>query len=304
MNNLAGLDLNLLKTLDLLLSERNVTRAAQRLHLSQPSVSVQLARLRAHFHDPLLIPGPGGMVPTSYAEALHPLLHDALEHLSLSLSPPALFAAHQAEITWRVAASDYGECTIVLPLLAPLRRQAPLTRLAVMEMVPSAINNQLVTGAVDLSIMTRDEAPERMQQQTLFADHYVLAARNGHPALTGPISLRRFCELEFVVVSQEGAGFVTATDLALQRAGLQRQVALSVPHFCFVPPALLRSDLVAMLPSRLVDSFTDLQTLPAPIEIAGFEMLMVWHQRRHHDPAHQWLRRQIIQATKQERASA
>ncbi|WP_046995619.1 LysR family transcriptional regulator, partial [Pseudomonas aeruginosa] len=123
MINLRRLDLNLLVTLDVLLTEHNVTRAAERLNFSQPSVSVHLAKLRAIFDDPLLLPGPRGMRPTARAEELREPLRLALEALEQAVAPAAPFDPTQSRHTWRVAATDYAESAILLPILASLRRQ-------------------------------------------------------------------------------------------------------------------------------------------------------------------------------------
>lgn len=139
MNNLRRLDLNLLVTLDALLAEHNVTRAAQRLNFSQPAVSVHLAKLRAIFDDPLLLPGPRGMRPTARAEQLREPLRQALAALELAVTPATPFDPAVATDTWRAAAFDYGESTIVLPALNGLRTAAPGTRLAVLETAPSRI---------------------------------------------------------------------------------------------------------------------------------------------------------------------
>ncbi len=139
MINLRRLDLNLLVTLDVLLTEHNVTRAAERLNFSQPSVSVHLAKLRAIFDDPLLLPGPRGMRPTARAEELREPLRLALEALEQAVAPAAPFDPTQSRHTWRVAATDYAESAILLPILASLRRQAPASRLAVLELAPTRI---------------------------------------------------------------------------------------------------------------------------------------------------------------------
>ncbi len=125
MNNLRRLDLNLLVTLDVLLAEHNVTRTAERLNFSQPSVSVHLAKLRDIFDDPLLIPGPRGMRPTARAEELREPLRLALEALEQAVAPASPFDPGAAQNVWRIAASDYGESAIVLPALAGLRSAAP-----------------------------------------------------------------------------------------------------------------------------------------------------------------------------------
>ena len=253
MVNLHRLDLNLLRTLDVLLSEHNVTRTAQRLNLSQPSVSVQLARLRDIFADPLLLPGPRGMQPTARADELREPLRQALEALERAVAPASAFDPARAAVTWRVAATDYTESAILLPLLSRLRVAAPGSRLAIFELSPLQIQRQAGQGDIDLFFHLREGAPPALHQRLLFTERYVLAGRLHHPALTnGRPTLAQFCQLEHVVVSPEGGGFYAATDIALAERGLQRNVVLSVPHFLFMLEALARTDLVAVLPERLV----------------------------------------------------
>lgn len=293
MNNLRRIDLNLLMTLDVLLSEHNVTRAAERLNFSQPSISVHLAKLRGIFGDPLLLPGPRGMRPTARAEELREPLRQALEALSIAVSPAAVFDPAQAENTWRVAATDYAESTILLPAMAGLRSAAPGTRLAVLEMAPPHIARQAEQGIIDLAFHTSDGAPPGMRHRLLFKERYVLAGRAGHSRLKRKPTLKQFCELEHVIVSPDGGGFSGVTDKVLAEAGMMRRVALSVPHFLFVISALASTDLVAMLPERLVHGNPALRVVAPPVEIPGYEMTMLWHERLHRDPAHQWLRDHI-----------
>lgn len=296
MNNLRRLDLNLLVTLDVLLAEHNVTRAAERLNFSQPSVSVHLAKLREIFDDPLLLPGPRGMRPTARAEELREPLRQALESLERAVAPASPFDPAQARDTWRVAATDYGESAILLPALAGLRAAAPGTRIAVVEMVPSRIAKQAELGDIDLAFHTAEGSPLNLRRRTLFAERYVLAGRAGHPRLKRRPTLKQFCTLDQVIVSPDGGGFSGVTDAALAEHGLERRVVLSVPHFLFLRSVLESTDLVAMLPERLVGNSGTLQVVDAPLEVPGYEMAMLWHERSHRDPAHQWLREQIVKA--------
>ncbi|UXC38630.1 LysR family transcriptional regulator [Cupriavidus gilardii] len=294
MNNFGRLDLNLLITLDVLLAERNVTRAAERLNLSQPSVSVQLAKLRDTLGDPLLLPGPRGMRPTARAEALREPLREALEALQRAVSPQDRFDPARATNTWRVAAFDYAESTVVLPVLHGLRTMAPGTRLAVMQAVPSLLARQAEQGEIDLAFHTTEGAPPGLHRRPLFTERYVLAGRAGHPGLRRKPTPAQFCRLEHVIVSLDGGGFFGPTDEALAARGLSRRVVLSVPHFLFVLSVLASTDLVAMLPSRLVRDAAGIKVVEAPIEIPGYEMSMLWHERVHRDPAHRWLRDTIV----------
>ncbi|SDG04375.1 MULTISPECIES: LysR family transcriptional regulator [unclassified Duganella] len=293
MNNLRRLDLNLLVTLDVLLAEHNVTRAAQRLNFSQPSISVHLAKLRDIFGDPLLLPGPRGMRPTARAEALREPLRLALAALGHAIAPAAPFDPAQAEQTWRVAATDYGESTILLPAMAGLRAAAPGTRLAVLELAPPHITRQAEQGIIDLAFHIAEDAPPELRHRMLFKENYVLAGRAAHPRLKRRPTLKQFCELEHVIVSPNGGGFSGITDKALAQAGLTRRVVLSVPHFLFVISALASTDLVAMVPERLVRGNPALRIVAPPVEVPGYDMVMLWHERSHRDPAHQWLREHI-----------
>ena len=299
MTNLRRLDLNLLVTLDVLLSEHNVTRAAQRLHFSQPSISVHLAKLRDVFDDPLLLPGPRGMQPTAKADALREPLRLALAELERVVAPTSPFDPASADQTWRVAAADYAETAAVLPALAEIRREAPGTRLAILQMVPSRITKQAEQGEVDLAFHISDGAPGGLHQHELFTERYVLVGRAGHPRLKRRPTLAQFCALEHVIVSTDGGGFHGVTDEALAKLGLTRRVALSVPHFLFVLQVLQNTDLVALLPSRLVRANPLLRVMEPPLAVPGFGLAMLWHERSHRDPAHQWLReRFVLQAAK------
>jgi DNA-binding transcriptional LysR family regulator len=293
MNNLRRLDVNLLLTLDVLLAEHNVTRAAERLSLSQPSVSVHLAKLRDIFGDPLLLPGPRGMRPTARADELREPLREALEALERAVAPASPFDPAQATHTWKVAATDYGESTVLLPALKDLRTQAPGTRLAVLDLMPAQLVKQAEQGVFDLALHITEEAPLELHQRILFTERYVLVGRNGHPRLQRTPTREQFCALEHVLVSREGGGFFGVTDKALAEVGLSRKVVLSVPHFLMVMSVLASTDLVAMLPSRLVRDNPALQVVEAPLQVPGYEMAMFWSERAHRDPAHKWLREHL-----------
>jgi DNA-binding transcriptional LysR family regulator len=297
MDNLRRIDLNLLVTLEALLTERNVTRAAKRVHLSQPSVSVQLRKLRQIFADPLLTPAPGGMLLTTRGQALLQPLRTALSDMRLVLEPRPRFDPVTAEIAWQVAAADYAEYAILMPLLAHMRKAAPGVRIAVRQVADSRMAKQLDGGAIDLGFLALDAAPERLHSRVLFKEHYVLVARKRHPALKRKLTVDTLCQLEYVIVSPEGGGFRGITDTILESRGRKRRVVLSVPHFLFVPEVVARTDLVAMLPSRLVKDRSDhLQVVVPPLPIPSYEMAMIWHERSHLDPAHLWLREHVSRA--------
>jgi DNA-binding transcriptional LysR family regulator len=188
----------------------------------------------------------------------------------------------------------------VLPVLQRLRTLAPSVRIAIHQLMPARLSKQMEAGTIDLAFTTTDEAPQHLRGHVLFKERYVLAARKGHRALKRRLTAGAFADLDYVLVSPDGGGFRGVTDTILDALGKKRRVVLSVPHFLFVPEVLQRSDLVAMLPSRLLAKRSrHLQAREAPTNIPGYEMAMVWHERSHLDAAHSWLREQIVSQTRE-----
>jgi len=180
--------------------------------------------------------------------------------------------------------------------LARLRAAAPLTRLAILEAAPRHVAKLAENGEIDIGLQTMDRIAPSMHAHKLFDERYVLTARVGHPKLRRKPSLATFCALEHVLVSPDGGGFSGATDTALAALGRRRRVVLSLAHFIGAMSAVAASDLVAMLPRRLMAGRADLQAFEPPLDVPGFEMGMFWHERRHRDPSHRWLREQVLAA--------
>lgn len=295
MDNLRRVDLNLLVTLEALLTEKSVTRAAQRLQLSQPSVSVQLRKLRQIFGDPLLSVVPGGMSPTTRGRTLLPALRSTLADMRRLLGRTGPFDPGGAQITWQIAAADYAEYAILMPLFARLRRAAPQIRVAVRGVGHPGMARQLDSGAIDLALMAMDAVPDHLYHRILYREEYVFVARKGHPALKRRLTVERLRQLDYIIMSPQGGGFRGVTDVALEALGQARRVTFSTQHFLFIPELVARTDVVAMVPSRLLRSRSDqLLIQPPPLAIPSFEMAMIWHERSQLEPAHEWLRQQVL----------
>ncbi|MDC0610306.1 LysR family transcriptional regulator [Vibrio sp.] len=298
MVNFNHIDLNLLRTLNILLVEHSVSRTAEKLHLSQPSVSVHLSKLRHIFNDQLLIPESKGMRPTALAEQLRKPLADAMDVLGSAVNTGLIFDPASATNTWRLAAADYGEFAAVKAALNSLYDNAPHSQLSITHMIPSRISKQLERGEIDLAFHLRDEKLANLRSKTLFTERYKLVGRKGHPSLNHNLNLDTFCQLKYGLVSSDGGGFKGITDDILAQHNLSRQVVLSVPHFHFLMSAVTNSDIVALLPERLLIGQSNLTVIEPPIDIPGFELVMLWHERSHRDPAHQWLREQFVIANR------
>lgn len=289
------LDLNLLLTLEALLVEQNVTRAAARLHLSQPAVSAQLSRLRDLFEDPLLIPAHRGMTPTARAVELLDPLRQALDQVRATLSMHSRFDPATARLTLAVACTDYLQWSVLMPFAIALRQKAPGVQLAIRNLDPAQLEAQMTRGDIDLALMTPQTAPPGLRFKHLFDERYVLIGRRGHPRLKRRISAEAFARLDHVIVSPSGGGFATPTDQALAALGLSRNVVLSAASFQFVPGIVARSDFVALVPQRLLRHRSDaLEQIELQLPVEGFSVGIVWHERTHSHPGHRWIRDEIL----------
>ncbi len=290
MRDIRTLDLNLLKALDALLDEHNVTRAAVRLAITQPAMSGMLTRLRNSFDDPLFVRTQRGIVPTQRALELAGPVKQVLGEVDALLQPPT-FDPSTASLTLSMAATDYGLRAVVVPFLLALRQRAPHVRLAARPVKDALVQAQLERGELDLALLTPDSTPADMYARHLFEERYVCALRQDHPdARAGHLSLDRFCALDHALVSYVGGGFSGVTDEALAKLGRTRRVTVSVGNFLILPEILRASDLVAVVPRRLVAGVEGLALLDPPVEIPGFTKVVAWHARTHRHPGHRWLR--------------
>ncbi|MEE3701386.1 LysR family transcriptional regulator [Mannheimia haemolytica] len=289
MSDIRTLDFNLLKAFVVLLDECNVSRAAQRLSITQPAMSGILNRLRESFNDPLFVRVQHGMQPTDRALQLGQTARNILQDISSMLQPPILEPEH-LNMTLRIAAMDYVQQIIALPLILRLRRLAPNVKVALLPVQGQNIKTLFEQNKIDLALVSRQHLSTDTLKTVLYEERYVCAMSKTHPMAQTPLSLDQFCNLPFAMLSYNGREFSGATDLALQKIGLQRKVMVSVNHISLLPQLLQGSDLVAVLPERLAKTLPNVYLQPPPIEVEGFTMMMAWHERTEQDTAHRWLR--------------
>jgi len=287
-------DLNLLVSLDVLLAEGNVTRAAKRLGLSQPALSAQLKQLRDSFDDPLLIPAARGMTLTSRAEALREPLREALAQIQTLTAGARTFDPASARQTFRIVASDAIHHAASAFLVAQLGSRAPECRIALLPYDGARTQEQMTTGEVDLWLGTQSSIPPNLRARTLYEESFLCVMRRDHPLASRPLDLDHFCALEHVLVSPSGGGFHGVVDQSLASLGRSRRVTVSLNSFLLVPAVIAESELIATVPARLARAWAQqLEVLAPPLEIAGFTVMMGWHPRAHADPAQLWLRQQL-----------
>jgi DNA-binding transcriptional LysR family regulator len=298
MNDLHGIDLNLLVVLDALLAERHVTRAAARVGLTQSAASHALGRLRDLLDDPLLVRGPrGALVRTPRAEALAPALARALDQVREALRGEPGFDPTTARRTVRIAASDYAELLLLPALLDRVARLAPGVDLWAVPLRDDPVPD-LAAGDVDVSIgVWRSRAfPSGFYERRLFDDRFRVVVRGAHPAAQQRLTLARYLALPHLLIAPRGTAGSYVDD-ALAALGHTRRVAAAVPHFLVAPHVVAATDLVVTLASRIAAVLAEpfgLLSLPPPLELPTFTTSLLWHERAHHDAGQRWLRDQLL----------
>jgi DNA-binding transcriptional LysR family regulator len=290
--NWRRLDLNLLVVFDAVMQERNATRAAEKLNMSQPAVSHALGRLRAALGDELFVRTPEGMAPTPQAERLAPSVRQALADLRVALEGARPFEPQEVAQTFTVAVNNYAALVIAPRLAATVAREAPLVTLDLRPSGTLDVAGHLDRGEIDLALGSLAAPAERFADRRLFDDRFACVARAGHPAVSGGAldaqSLAGVPHLE-VSSSGEGTGFV---DDELERLGFERRIVLRAPLLA-TAGILAQSDMVAVMAERAARAFASqapLQVLPLPFKSPSLTVAMLWHRRVEDLPGHRWLR--------------
>lgn len=285
-----NLDARSLRVFIAVLDEGSVSRAAVRLGLSQSAVSHTLERLRQVLGDPLFVKSGRGIAPTRYALRVGPNVRQILDDLqALASGPP--FEPGQAEFTFTIAANDYQRDLLLPPLAAALRTAAPGIHLQVIPSgIPSA--DMLRKDVCDLIISPHPPSASDIIQRRLLDDRMVMFydARRRQP----PATLAEYLQAHHIGIFF-GAGERTALEGSLTARGLERKVDVTVSNFSGLPAFLQDSELIATAPSRMANQLLKpFATAPLPFDYKPFSLLMLWHQRNQDDPAHRWLRQQLV----------
>ncbi len=302
--NLQDLDLNLLRTLDVLIEERQVSRTAQRLGVSQPAISHALGRLRRHFGDPLLVRQGQEMVLTPRAAELAGPLRQVLAEIR-QLTGPARFDPARAEGRLRIACTDYALAIIMPHVLAGLAHEAPGLSIAYSH-ISGNMFEQLESGFLDLCLSGQASYRE-LQLEVLFQEHFVLAVRADHPLVGEPVTLERFIAWPHVLVDVVHSR-LHGIDERLAARSLKRHIALRMPSFLAAAFFARESDIVVPIPARIAALHAKPMGLailqpPAELDLGAFDYVQAWHPRRNDDPLHRWLRQLVRQAGDSVRAS-
>jgi DNA-binding transcriptional LysR family regulator len=300
------INLNLFRVLDVMLAERNVTRAAARLHLTQSATSSALARLRVVVNDPLFIRTPRGMQPTPKARSLAEPVRRALEELSHAIGTSSLFDPSTSTQTFRLATTDHALSVFLPSLAAHLQGEAPHVRLDVTALGPAPDHDLDPTRTDRLDFLIAPfaskghlKAPPHFKMRKLFSERIVVLARKDHPQIKSRLSMTAFTQAAHILIAPRGGWLTGSVDRAMGALGLKRNIRITVPHYMVAPHVVAQTDMLVTLPERLAHHA--IGTLPIrihalPIAIPEFTISMAWHERIHTDLPHQWLRNRIAES--------
>lgn len=301
MIDLSRVDLNLLVVFDALMAERQVTRAAAQVRLTQPAVSHALRRLRHLFDDELFTRGPGGMQPTQRAQDLHVPVRAALAHVRAALGSRTSFDPATARRRFRLAMTEVMTLEVLPRLVSLVRQRAPGVDLAILGSGAGEAGEMVAAGAADIGLGVLPQLADGLLSQELYTDSLACVVDRRHPLLRdGRLGLEDYLAAAHVTVA--GPRHVgIELDEILARLGLVRRVVAVLPHYVAIPAVILGTDLVGHIRERLVLIHAQREDLllfppPIPMPVPPLRFLQVWHIRDDRDAGHRWMRALVAEA--------
>jgi len=294
--NLRQFDLNLLVALDVLLTERNVTRAGERLFLSQPAMSGILARLRHSFHDELLVRVGRNLELTALAVDLAGPVHACVQQIEDLLNLRRLFAPETEPWSFRIAASDYVVFLLLGPLLKTLTEIAPNILVRFLALEPT-VGDRLAAGELDFAVLPTEVEPD-LPSVPLFEDSWICAVWQGHPHSKARFTLEEFLALPHLSFRFAGPDHGSVAENYLVEMGCERRIVASTESFATAPFLLRETPLVTLIPRRLGERLrlaADIRLIEMPFEVPPLREKLIWSPRYTASAAHIWLRTQLSQ---------
>nr|WP_315595745.1 LysR family transcriptional regulator [uncultured Cupriavidus sp.] len=287
-------DSHLIRVLHLLLTERSVSRTAQLLGQTQPSISVALRRLRALTGDPLLVRSGNRMVPTEHGLALVGAAELALTGIGRILEPATDFDPAHTTRVFRIGSPDYLDVFFVPSVIERFHAQAPHATLEIHHlMAEGGYEHGLADGHLDQVVGNWRTPPDNLHLHPLCADELVCLLREEHPIRAGAMTAQAYGAAQHLTVATRNLPGHDTIDIELARAGLSRKVTTQIPYFCMAPYVLVRSNLVFTTTRAFASHYASLLPLriePLPVPTSALHYYQLWHARSHKDMGSRWLR--------------
>lgn len=294
--NLSRVDLNLLVVLDTICTEGGITKAADKLHLTQPAVSHALARLRDAFDDPLFERQGQRMVPTPLVQRLIEPLRDSLRSIGALLNDTQTFEPSTSNRRFVIGLRDFMESTVMPPLMRALARGAPGISVSSVRANRRALESELAAGTLDLAIDVLLPVADEVRVRHISVDRLAVVARQGHPAVDGAIDLEAYLAQRHIVVSSRRLG-PGLDDLELRRLGLQRKIALRCQFYFAACRTVSETDLLLTMPQSYAHTLNRQfgnQVIDSPAPKSAMDANLYWHSSNENDPGNRWLRALIL----------
>ncbi len=290
-------DPRLLRILIVISEERSVTRAAERLNVSQPALSTSLRRLREEFGDPLFVRAGKELVPTDRAVTVLDQAKEIMQRLQAISQASAPFDPGTDSLSLNIEASEYTHQTVLPRLMSIIARDAPLTRINMRPLDYGRLGIALENGTLDFAILPEHLAPKSLKMRKLFDEEFVCLMRRGHPLAQNALSATELASYPHIRVAPVLTQGQSPVDAAFKRAGLSREIALSVTSYASVPQIVASTDLVAFFPASMVDGLDHrFVVLSSPFHAGRTTMSLIWHPRKHDSLAHRWARQTLAKA--------
>ncbi len=297
--HLHRIDLNLLVVLDAIFTEGGVTKAGEKLHLTQPAISHALSRLRELFNDPLFVREGRRMVPTPLARSLMQPVRRALHSLEVTLNEAQRFDAGSTQRHFNIAVRDVLEATVLPPLLTRVAQAAPSIDISAVRADRRTLESELASGNLDAALDILLPVSEEVRHQRISMDRLVVVLRRGHPATTKKkLDLAAYLRGHHVLVSSRRTG-PGLEDVELSRQGLKRRIRLRCQHYFAACRVVAETDFLLTMPeryARIANHQFDNQILPFPVEMPSMDAYLYWHASVDNEPSSRWLREQLLAA--------
>ena len=287
MNGIERLEIKQLRVFQALLRERNVSRVAKQVGLTQQAVSGQLSKLREVFNDRLFVRKSNGLVPTPYAEKLGGKIDQALQAFEQLLEPES-FEPELIEGTYVIAATDYAQQVVLPEVIAKMRKQAPNLKIIIQDLDIDNLSDSLTTGKINLVIAFPNFIPGNYPSKTLFSERHICVAAKNSPLAKKNLCIHDIADYPQIIASPSRPNFRGSIDTWFEEHGLKRNTVISAPCFSIVPLYLETTEAIAFLPSRSLRD-TNLITLDLSDSPLSFDVIAAWHPRSNKDALHNWV---------------
>jgi DNA-binding transcriptional LysR family regulator len=298
MMHISRVDLNLFIVFEAIYAEGSVTRASLKLNLTQPAISHALGRLRVMFDDPLFVRQGHMMVSTPLARSIIEPVRHSLRGFEVTLNKLNRFDPASTEREFTLALRDVLESTVLPPLMVALANDAPLARVAAVQVDRRELESELQAGTLDCAIDVLLPLAPDIRHARILADRTLVVARRGHPRLQGEMTLDQYLAEQHILASsrRKGPGI---EDFELSRLGMQRKIRLRCQHYFAACRVVSQTDLLLTMPeryARVANQQFDNQLLALPLEMPAWDVYLYWHANVEDDPANKWLRERLTAA--------